>query len=267
MEIKLDQGTSEPKDLHNILFDRPVGLHGMPSVALLVGRHAPISEVSKFYETMLAFGIQPLVISDEVTAQIVPAGMVLKGQDKLRYKDISEIIDAIQQSQVLYIAVGTEINAALSLLLDRVCMVYKGVVAVDNPKLLQMNWLGGRLCIAEISRFLKKIGAISKGAGLKNTVDKLVVASSTFHAAITAINQNQAVGLCSDFGSKIGVINSERQIDIPVLSAILISLLSEKNKPLDKDWLKYLLVAGYLYRNHYAKGGAANLKSYLNSHF
>lgn len=269
MDINLDSRLDGSKELHNILFSRPVGIFGKPSISIILGRHTKLSELSIYYEVFDAFGINPVIITDHSLASAIPGSIVLKSRDSLHYQNSDEAMEVILNNKALLILTGSEASASLELFINQLSKSFNGFVVVDNKKLLKMPWgSDARLCIGDYSKLVPREKSKNQSiSGLKQKSEELLALSQEYNMALLALSQAQAIGVCHRFGSEVGVINTKDQIIQSALTGILVALLAERDEPLDENWMKYVLASGYLYRNFYSKGGVQELRQYLNSQF
>lgn len=262
--------STDSKVLDDILFNRPIKSVGRHRVALLVTRNASLRSIDKVYEIFKSFGLNcALVVDERLSIAQVPAEIVLKSSHKVSYSNVDEALELIQDCSALFVLTGGEINAAMGLLIAKLADRYAGFVLADDKQIFGQSWKkASKVVIGPTRKLLKDVKAPgSRESGLRLKADYLFGVSKIYDCSIIATDPNQALALNHENRDSVAVVNSEYQIDPMALSAIIFALLAEKATPIDGVWLNYILVAGYLYRNHYQKKGPQALGRYLNSQF
>lgn len=257
-----------------IFFDRPVSSLRKRNICILVGSNTSIFEVQQAYQVIQAMNHNPVLIADDRLRNIgLPADLYLSTKNKMHYENTDEAIELIEGCYGIVAGLGIELNSSMQLFLEKVLTSYQGLVLLTEStfrfpgleKLLRHNILlaGSTKKLLSLSSNQNRVS----NSGLLRKIELLSSISLKYHSGIICQETNQILAIEVE-NARTGVMNSTDKIDYSAYLSILVSLLSDRNEPLDGGWSKYALAAGYLYINYFQKEKNPQLlKEFLQSQF
>jgi hypothetical protein len=270
----LDFITNSNKDsdavLKKVLFDRPVSSLARPQIAMLVGKYCDLRNINTIYEILIAIGFMPIIIADnDFKLTGLPADIFMMSKDKKSYANSDEIIMTINNCSTVLVLTGGEINSCLDILLSKLALSYKGVLASDNIAMFGQPWATDhKIVYGPTKKLIESLGyKLSKETGLKLKAEYLGNIAELTGALVVAVDDRQALVVDPNQKDSVGVINCADNIKLSDFSAIAVGLIAEKISGAISNPVDYVLAAGNLYRNYYSKEGAKGLKLFLNSQF
>lgn len=265
----------DTKDYQSIFFDRPVSSLRKRNIAVLVGSNTNLYEVQQAYMVIRAMNHNAVLVVDDRLREVgLPADIYLSTHRKLLYENSDEAIARINDCHLLVAGVGIEMNASMQLLLERVLREYRGVAILTESafKLPNINELLNEriLLFGKTKKLLtfnhRQIKNINS-RGLLRKIDLLNNTARSSGGGVICTENHQIISVePSEY--KVSVINNMQGIDSVAFLAILVSLIADRDTPLDSGWSRYSLAAGFLYENYYQKEKNPRLlEDFLHSQF
>jgi hypothetical protein len=255
--------SSSDSEIEDIFFNRPVNRSFSGSIGLVLSSNIGLVTVNKIYTALLAMQQPVIIVADEkLSGGVLPVDVNLKSKDKIRYANTDEGLDALTGCKLIVVLAGREMNSAMELFVNKLCLSYSGTVITDYPKMFdKTKFVGQKLLMID-----SKIIHTDKSAGINKLFSLLQQYSKKTDSATTYFSSKQVLGADWKINESLCVINSSEEVNKYEFIGILASLLIDKKNPLDQEWLRYCRAAGFLYRI-YQKDGLEGVKKYLNDKF